>query len=77
MMWSNPLVEAAKANLGTGTHGTTAVTGMSTRSLYHYTKDITAVQQLLKHLASKGLGDNTLRRIAYENALRIIKETLP
>ncbi len=39
-------------------------------------KDVTAVQQLLKHLASKGLGDNTLRRIAYENALRIIENTL-
>jgi membrane dipeptidase len=37
---------------------------------------IDKVQNLLEKLAERGLGDNDLRKIAYENALRVIKANL-
>jgi membrane dipeptidase len=40
-------------------------------------ESIDRVQALLDKLAELGLGDNDLRRIAYENALRVIKANLP
>lgn len=39
-------------------------------------KSVDRVQQLLEKLADMGLGDAALRRIAYENALRVIEENL-
>lgn len=40
-------------------------------------ESIDKVQTLLEKLAERGLGDGDLRRIAYENALRVIKANLP
>lgn len=39
-------------------------------------ESIDKVQLLLEKLADMGLGDNALKRIAYENALRVVKENL-
>ncbi len=40
-------------------------------------ESIDKLQVLLHKLGELGLGDNDLRRIAYENALRVIRENLP
>ncbi len=40
-------------------------------------ESIDKIQGLLARLANLGLGDNDIKRIAYENALRVIRETLP
>jgi len=39
-------------------------------------ESIDKVQTLLEKLREKGLGDNDLRKVAYENALRVIKSNL-
>jgi len=40
-------------------------------------ESIDKIQSLLEKLMSKGLSDSDLRKIAYENALRIIKSNIP
>ncbi|ADV65591.1 dipeptidase [Desulfurococcus mucosus] len=39
-------------------------------------ESVDKIQSLLQRLGEKGLGDNDLRKIAYENALRVIKSNL-